>query len=81
MTTPALLLLAHLSRRRTSLAYRMGLDPACVHPSVLTLKHEYLRDQLGDSNQILSKTSLGLGKECTWFWCRSDQNYGFNGNR
>ena len=72
-----LLFLAHLSRRLTRWAYRMGLQPAsvrllvraCVH----TFKHEYLRNQQADYNQILSEASLGWGKGCIRFWCRSDQ--------
>ena len=77
--------LAHLSRRLTRWAYRMGLEPAsvwrasvraCIH----TFKHEYLRDQQADYNQILSEASLGWGKGCIRFWCRSDQNSGFHGN-
>ena len=59
--------LAHLSRRLTRWAYRMGLEPAsvrpsvraCVRASVHTFKHEYLRDQQADYNQILSEASLG----------------------
>ena len=53
---------------------------ACVRACVHTFKHEYLRDQQADYNQILSEASLGLGKGCIRFWCRSDQNSGFNGN-
>ena len=75
-----LILLAHLSRRLTRWAYRMGLEPASVRPSVHTFKHEYLRDQQADYNQILSEASLGWGKGCIRFWCRSDQNSGFHGN-
>ena len=74
------LFLAHLSRRLTRWAYRMGLKPASVRPSVHTFKHEYLRDQQADYNQILSEASLGWGKGCIRFWCRSDQNSGFHGN-
>ena len=79
-----LTLLAHLSRRLTRWAYRMGLEPAsvrvCVRPCVHTFKHEYLRDQQADYNQILSEASLGWGKGCIRFWCRSDQNSAFHGN-
>ena len=35
---------------------------AGVHPCVHTFKHEYLRDQQADYNQILSEASLGWGK-------------------
>ena len=52
------------------------LVSACVH----TFKHEYLRDQQADYNQILSEASLGCGKGGIRFWCRSDQNSGFHGN-
>ena len=76
--------LAHRSRRLTRWAYRMGLEPAsvraCVHACVHTFKHEYLRDQQADYNQILSEASLGSGKGCIRFWCRSDQISGFHGN-
>ena len=72
--------LAHLSWRLTRWAYRMGLEPASVRASVHTFKHEYLRDQQADYNQILSEASLGWGKGCIRFWCRSDQNSGFHGN-
>ena len=72
------LFLAHLSRRLTRWAYRMGRP--CVRPCVHTFKHEYLRDQQADYNQILSEASVGWGKGCIRFWCRSDQNSGFHGN-
>ena len=65
--------LAHLSRRLTRWAYRMGLEPSSVCPCVHTFKHEYLWDQQADYNQILSEASLGWGKGCIRFWCRSDQ--------
>ena len=74
------ILLAHLSRRLTRWAYRMGLEPASVRACVHTFKHEYLRDQQADYNQTLSEASLGWGKSCIRFWCRSDQNSGFHGN-
>ena len=80
-----LIFLAHLSRRLTRWAYRMGLEPASVRPCVRvcvhTFKHEYLWDRLADGNQILYEASLGWGKGCIRFWCRSDQNSGFHGNR
>ena len=41
---------------------RAGVRP-CVH----TFKHEYLRDQQADYNQILSEASLGWGKGCIRF--------------
>ena len=59
--------LAHLSRRLTRWAYRMGLEPASVHPSIHTFKHEYLQDQQTDYNQILSEASLGWGKAALGF--------------
>ena len=40
-----------------------------------------LLDQLDDLNQILSVVSLGWGKDCIRFGSRSDQNYGYHGNR
>ena len=52
-----------------------------VCASVYTFKHEYLGDQGADSNQILSESILEWGKGCIRFWCRSDQNSGFHGNR
>ena len=52
----------------------------CVHPSVNTFKHEYLRNQQADCNQILSEVSLGWGKGCIRFLARSDWNSGFHGN-
>ena len=77
-----LLLLAHLSRRLTRWAYRMGLEPASVRPSmrasVHTFKHEYLRDQQADYNQILSEASLMWRKGCNRFWCRSDDRASTN---
>ena len=57
---------------------------ASVHPSVRpcvnTFKHEYLRNQRADCNQILSEASLGWGKSCIWFLARSDWNSGFHSN-
>ena len=50
----------------------------CV--GVNTFKHEYLRNQLADGNQILSEASLGKGKGSIRFWARSDRNSGFHGN-
>ena len=38
-----------------------GVRP-CVRPCVNTFKHEYLRNQKSDRNQILSDVSLGRGK-------------------
>ena len=79
--TNGLCLLAHLSR--SSQSELIGWDSsrrpsvrACIH----TFKHEYLRDQQADYNQILSEASLGWGKGCIRFWCRSGQNSGFHGN-
>ena len=34
------------------------MKPGLVSPSVHTFKHEYLRDQLADRNQISSEASL-----------------------
>ena len=78
------LVLAHLSRRLRGelIVYRSSRRPS-VHPSVRvhTFKHEYLRDQWVDSNQILSEAPFGWGIGCIRFWARSDQNSGFHGNR
>ena len=78
--SPLFFSLAHLSRRLIRWAYRMGLEPASVRPCVHTFKHEYRWDQQADYNQILSEASLGWGKGCIRFWCRSDQNSVFHGN-
>ena len=51
----------------------------CV--SVNSFKHEYLRNQQADCNQILSEASLGWGKGCIRFLARSDRTSGFHGNR
>ena len=82
------LFLAHLSRRLRGelIVYRSSRRPsvhACVRPSVRvhTFKHEYLRDQWVDRNQILSEASFGWGIGCIRFWARSDPNSGFHGNR
>ena len=40
----------------------------CVRPCVNTFKHEYLRNQQADCNQILSEASLGGGKATLGFW-------------
>ena len=40
----------------------------CVHLCVNIFKHEYLRNQLADCNQILSEASLGRGKAAICFW-------------
>ena len=53
----------------------MGLEPASMRPSVRpcvrpcghTFKHEYLRNQQADYNQILSEASLGWGKAALGF--------------
>ena len=70
----------------------MGVEPAsvrasvrpcvraCVRASVNTFKHEYLRNQWANRNQILSEASLGGGKGCIMLWARSDLNSGFHGN-
>ena len=74
--------LAHLGRRLRGelIVYQSSCRPSvrvCVH----TFKHEYLRVQWVDRNQILSEASLGWGIDCNRFWARSDQNSGFHGNR
>ena len=53
----------------------------CVRPCVHTFKHEYLRDQMTNHNQISSGASLGWGIDFIRFWVRSDQNSGFHGNK
>ena len=45
---------------------RLSVRP-CIRASVHTFKHEYLRDQQADYNQILSEASLGWGKGCIRF--------------
>ena len=40
----------------------MGLELVSVCACVHTFKHEYLRDQQADYNQMLSEASLGGGK-------------------
>ena len=40
----------------------------CVRLSVHTFKHDYLRNQQADCNQILSEASLGWGKAAIGFW-------------
>ena len=45
----------------------MGLKPASVRPCIHTFKHEYLRDQQADYNQILSKHHWGGGKAALCF--------------
>ena len=66
------------------IVYRSSRRPS-VRPSVRgcvnTFKHEYLRNQLADWNEILSEASLGWGKGFSRFWSRSDQNSCFHGNR
>ena len=67
--------LAHLSRRLTRCACRMGGQPASVgpcvrasvRPCVYTFKHEYLCNQWANRNQILSEASLGWGKAVLCF--------------
>ena len=74
---------AHLFSSPEPKAHKVSLKDgtrASVRPSFHTFKHEYLRDQQADYNQILSEASLGLGKGCIRFCCRSDQNSGFHGN-
>ena len=50
----------------------MGVEPASVRASVRscvnTFKHEYLRNQQADCNQILSEASLVWRKGCIRFW-------------
>ena len=46
-----------------------------------TFELEYLWGQLANLDQILCVASLGVGKGCSMFWGRLDQNSGVNGNR
>ena len=65
--------LAHLSRKLTSRAYSITVEPASVRAcvrrsvraSVNTFKHEYICNQLADWNESLSEASLGWGKGFT----------------
>ena len=54
--------------------------PHGLREDVNIFKHEYLRNQWADCNQILSEASLGKGKGCNMFLARSDWNSGFHGN-
>ena len=51
----------------------MGVKPAsvrlhaCARPCINTFKHEYLRNQWANCNQILSEASLGGGKAALCF--------------
>ena len=54
---------------------------ASVRASVHIFKLEYLKDNRANRDKILSKASLRSGKGCVRFWARSDQNFGFHGNR
>ena len=74
-------LLAHLSRRLRGelIVYQSSRRPL-VRRCVNTFKHEYLRNQWANCNQILSEASLGWGKGCVMFSARSDWNSGFHGN-
>ena len=45
----------------------MGVEPASVRTCVNTFKHEYLRNQWANCNQILSEASLGGGKAALCF--------------
>ena len=67
-------LIVYQSSRRPSVR-------ASVSASVHIFKHEYLRNQRADHNEILSEASFGLGKSCIRFRARSYQNSGFHGNR
>ena len=73
--------LAHLSRRLRGelIVYQSSRRPL-VCESVNIFKHEYLRDQQADRNQILSEASLGRGKGCIRFLARWDWNFGVHGN-
>ena len=66
-------IIVHQSSRRLCVCVYVCV---CVH----TFKHEYLRDQWVNCNQILSEASLGRRKRCIMFWTRSNQNSGAHGN-
>ena len=64
-----------------SIPVKLASVRPCVCLCVHTFKHEYLRNQLADRNQILTEALLWWGKGCIKFWARLDQNSGFHGNR
>ena len=61
------------------IVYQSSRHPSVCAP-VNTFKHEYLRNQQADCNQILSDASLGWGIGCMRFLARSDWNSEFHGN-
>ena len=66
------LYLAHLSRRLTRWAFRMGLELASVHPSVRPSVRSHFQTWIsprpaGRLQQILSEASLGWGKAALGF--------------
>ena len=62
------LYLAHLSRRLTRWALRMGLEPASVRPSVRSHFQTWISPRpAGRLQQILSEASLGWGKAALGF--------------
>ena len=57
----------------------------CVRASVRPCVHPHFQTWIsprpaGRLQSNLSEASLGWGKGCIMFWCRSDQNSGFHGN-
>ena len=88
-------LFAHLSRRLTSelIGWKSSRRPSVrLSVCVLTLSnmkvtHFYIlfmnisAISRPIATNILSKASLGRGKDCIRFWARSDQKPGFHGNR
>ena len=79
----ALCFVAEGSQGELMYTSRAGVSPSVrvsVRPSVNTFKHEYLRNQWANCNQILSEASFGWGKGCLMFLARSDWNSGFHGN-
>ena len=72
------------SHEPKALSELIGWDSSrrqCIRPSVHTFKYKYLLDQLANQYYISSGSFLGQGVGCIRFWARSDQNYGFYGNR
>ena len=63
-------------------AYSIPVDLSSVCGCVCyPFKHEYLRNQQAEFNQILSEASFGWGIDCIRFWTRYDWNSGFHGNK
>ena len=60
----------------------MSLNYSKALASVIhTFEHLLLQDQSDDFSKNLSVAFLGWEKGCIRLWDRSDENYGFYGNR